>query len=248
MTNNSAMSIARSTYTPATTSATLANISDEFVPVSVNLTREEMGAIRLAMSDTQDSIAQEKKWRLLQMILQCSMNSYEARITLPSPQPSPMIWLTPEAKIYGLVTELDRSIEQYFFPTLHRRLRLIELHVSFESQVELEHQRKSRERSIRNRESAGGKKLERLPQSGKSPKNCVLDKIIDAGPSQSSSQRNLRKKLLTLIHLGSVLHLMVCNLGLGVLLALPPCTVHQYDLKLQSLHTVEHRRPIEPTE
>jgi hypothetical protein len=242
------MSIARSTVTPAiNTSATVAGISAGFVPDSTSLNDQETDAIMLALADTTDSIAQEKKWRLLEMVMQCSMKGYDDRTAVPALQTSAVNRTKSATEIQDLIIELDRSIEQYFFPSLHYRLRLIELHVWFETQVRLEQKRKSKERAIRKREFAAGEKPAPLKQSGISVRNLVLDMIINAGTVQLPSQRNLRKKMNTFMKLGSVLHLLVCNVGLGILLALPSCTVYQCDLKLQS-STIEHHKPLEPSE
>jgi hypothetical protein len=247
--DKSCMSIARSTFVPAViTSATVAEISGRFVPDSTDLSGQETDAIELALAEPTHSITQERKWRLLQMVMQCSMKSYDDRNTSPALQTSTVNRSAPASEIHDLVTELDRSMEQYFFPSLHYRLRLIELHVWFETQVRLEHERKLKEMAIRRREFAAGEKPAPLNQSGIRAKNIVLDMIINAGNSKLPSYGNLRKKINTFMKLGSVLHLLVCNLGLGILLALPSCTVYQHDLKLQSSTPVEHHRPLEPSE
>jgi hypothetical protein len=247
--DRSCMSIARSTFVPAiTTPARVAKISEGFSPNTTDLTGRETDAIELALAESTDSIAQEKKWRLLQMVMQCSIKSYDDRINSPALQASAVNRPTSATEIHDLVMELDRTVEQYFFPSLHYRLRLIELHVWFETQVRLEHERRLRVRRIRRREFASGDKPAPLIRSGMQPRSIVLDMVVNAGTIQSSSQRNLRKKMSTFMKLGSVLHLLVCNLGLGILLALPACTIYQCDLKLQSSTPVEHYRPLEPSE
>jgi hypothetical protein len=230
-----------------------ARAEDGTLTVELDFQREEIDehhvkTIKQALAD--NSLAEERRWRIVQMIMQCSIPDFEqlafAHKVLPPPFKHES---TPAKNILLLMEKLQRTSSEYFLPALQHRMRLMELHVAFENQVRHEETQMRHNLAVRKRLSAAGEKLERLPNSGMSAKNRALDAIIAVeGDDNKTAQKRLRKQMETYTSYGANLKFLVLKLGLGLLLALPSCTVHQCDFKLRPSFSSQDEKHIEPSE
>jgi hypothetical protein len=247
------MSVARSTFEPTTTNASQNGevasdtASIEFETHSEDLTEKDVKTIHRALAD--NALTEERRWRILQMIMQCSIPDLEHVATAQKALTSLSETDTTSAThILLLLEKLKKTPSSFFLPALQHRMRLMDFHVVLERQVQHEKDQMKYNSDIRKRLSAGGQKLEPLPSAGLSVKTRALNAIIAAGGDNTVPQKRLRQQMDTYATCGSNLKFLVLKLGLGLLLALPSCTVYQCDVKLRPSPSSRHCKNIEPSE
>lgn len=246
------MSAARSTRERVVLSTSDNAVVENGTPAfELDFQREEIDEqhvqlIKRALADT--SLPEERRWRIVQMIMQCSTPNFDqlalAHKALPSSFEN---GLNPAKTVLLMMEKLKRTSSEFFLPALQYRMRLMELHVAFENQVLHERTQMDHNRILRRR-AAPYEKLEPLPNFKKSAKTRALDTIIAAEGNHNTSQMRLRKQMETYTSCGANLKLLVLKIGLRILLALPPCTVHQCNFKLRPLSASRDEKNIEPAE
>jgi hypothetical protein len=228
--------------------------SQEFEPDQTGLSQTDVQIVQRALEDSDCTLTKDRRWRILQMIMQCSIENFENLVAAPQDtlSPAPLTISADQINSFNaillLVNELQESSKEFLLPCLHYRMRLIELHVFFESRIHHEKIQISRTRAIRKRQQAAGEKLDALPKFGMMPRNRVLDAIIALDKNEPLLQKRLRRRLTTYVNSGSILYLLALQLGLGLLLALPSSSVYHCDLKLHPLNSPRDCKPLEPSE
>jgi hypothetical protein len=199
----------------------------------------------------QSSISKEKRGRLVQMIIQCSMEEFESlsksdmstdhgpRVDGDGMPPRDMI------SVYNDIAQNSDSC----IPAFRQRILYIELYLAYKRQVVPLKEERERTRKRRKRQLAAGEKVDPLPNRGQMTKTVVLDKIISSSNVQySASQKQLRTRLETYIAFGDTLKSLADNLGLGITLALPSATVQRCDLKATFRSRSSYNCGLDPSE
>ncbi len=193
-----------------------------------------------ALLDDIGSLTSERKCRLLQMIMQCSLSDLTALQTLDDTSPLSTIASMATTMKY-IVTEITTGRKHFVLPALRQRLLhiyLVTLYHSEIQRVEAEMKQQAEEsvrlqnskRKDRKKNTADISKtseMSRPKTRGKSARNRVLDSIIKE--QDEEPDRKLRDRLIKYLDIGSRLNHLVSAHGFGVLLILPASTVEPHD-------------------
>jgi hypothetical protein len=225
----------------------------DFTPDPTGLLPAELHIIGLAMADMDGTLDLQRRWRILQMVAQCSGEGFKHLTTQKSPVASNERSQThSQNQLFLILEELDKTSGDYFMASLHYRMRLLELCSSFHDKV-AEHKKKmGKARQERNRMSAFRLPLDPLPDAGKSAKSRAMDEIIGACSDTEpiSVHRRLQQRLMTYTDLGACLAFLIVHLGFNILLVLPASTTQPHQFKL--LRAIDYYgkpcKPIEPSE
>lgn len=208
-----------------------------------------------AFSDVQCSLSIDKKARILQMIMQCSLDnlvtlteSSEDRVSVSLYDGSRETTFATSAM--HLLSRIQHSGADFCLPTLRQRLLCMELAILYHKEVMKVSAMMAQGRVRRKRAYAQGEKLDSLPDSGKSAKTRVLDSILQGLDPKEPSTRKVRDRLYTYVRIGSNLDYLAHALGFGILLILPVSTTQPCDFHL--MFTFSERdyahQPLEPSE
>jgi hypothetical protein len=203
--------------------------------------------VATAMNDVQSNLTEDRKWRILQLIMQCSTENYKCALDVDNSVDLYSAASQDDSNghndILTLVSQLDQAPIDYFIPSFHYRIRLLHIHFSFQKCI-IKHQSKiAEDRRIRKR-ARKGEQLEPLPDHGTSAKTRALKEIFQQPSLTPAQQKQLSRRIDTYTGLGHNLAYLVVQLGTGLLLALPTSTVYECHLNM----SFKGSRPIEPNE
>ena len=193
----------------------------------------------------------ERKTRLIQLILQCCTRHLELWNKRMEPQTPDGVSRGPDgpSTIFALMKHIDDTSGMYL-QALRSRFLLVKLHLLFESEVSDLMKQRRQSRIVRRRAASAGETLEPLPPgNGKKLRNAVMDRIIETIPgTETRSARFWRAKLTQNLQIGAQYYLLVSNLGLGLLSALPYVESTPYSLENIFPNNSISMRPISPSE
>jgi hypothetical protein len=210
-----------------------------------------------ALADT-SLPSQERKARIIQMILQCSADEFERLLANGSASHvagDELQIRNGVSNIFALVEQIEDSTDIYL-RVLRSRFLLIKLHSVFTKQMKDLARRRGNARVLRRREKSAGLTPGPLPSGSRTTlKNAVMDRIIATIPgTESQSQRSWRARLTRHLQVAETYSSMMSNLGYGILLGLPykeaaPCDLRSFIpdeyISRKPIHVNEYVKPVQ---